>query len=85
MFTTLELVYRCRIPGDIEHVIAILARLFGLIGMAAYWHGKRAQQPRTRWWGVALMFYPYVVSATWLLYTVGVALCLGMWWDGQRG
>ena len=40
---------------------------------------------RTRWWGVALMFYPYVVSATWLLYAVGVALCLGMWWDGQRG
>ena len=43
------------------------------------------QQPRTRWWGVALMFYPYVVSATWLLYAVGVALCLGLWWDGQRG
>lgn len=61
------------------------AILFGLIGMAAYWHGKRAQQPRTRWWGVALMFYPYVVSATWLLYAVGVALCLGMWWDGQHG
>lgn len=61
------------------------AILFGLIGMAAYWRGKRAQQPRTRWWGVALMFYPYVVSATWLLYAVGVALCLGMWWDGQRG
>ena len=55
------------------------------LGMAAYWHGKRAQQPRTRWWGVALMFYPYVVSATWLLYAVGVALCLGLWWDGQRG
>ena len=61
------------------------AILFGLIGMAVYWHGKRAQQPRSRWWGVALMFYSYVVSATWLLYAVGVALCLGMWWDGQRG
>jgi len=61
------------------------AILFSLIGMAVYWHGKRAQQPRTPWWGVALMFYPYVVSATWLLYAVGVALCLGMWWDGQRG
>ncbi|MBL7088178.1 MULTISPECIES: hypothetical protein [Acidovorax] len=61
------------------------AIVFGLIGMAVYWHGKRAQQRRTRWWGVALMFYPYVVSATWLLYAVGVALCLGLWWDAKRG
>ena len=52
------------------------AILFGLIGMAAYWHGKRAQQSRTRWWGVALMFYPYVVSATWLLYAGGVKYLL---------
>lgn len=58
--------------------------VFGLIGMAAYWHGKKAQQRSTRCWGVALIFYPYGVSATWLLYTVGIALCLGLWWDVQR-
>ena len=60
-------------------------RVFGLIGMAAYWHGKRAQQPRTRWWGVALMFYPYAVSRTWMLFAVGVALCAGLWLDMRRG
>ncbi|MGP1682691.1 MAG: hypothetical protein ACTS8S_10235 [Giesbergeria sp.] len=57
------------------------AILFGILGMAAYWHGKRAQQRSTRWLGVALMFYPYGVSQTWLLYAVGAALCAGVWWE----
>ena len=61
------------------------AIVFGLIGMAAYWHGKKAQRRSTRWWGVALMFYPYAISPTWLLYAVGAALCLGWWWDVQHG
>ena len=61
------------------------AIVFGLIGTVAFWYGKKTQQRRTRWWGVALMFYPYATSPTWLLYTVGVGLCLGMWWDVQRG
>ncbi|MGP1682029.1 MAG: hypothetical protein ACTS8S_06870 [Giesbergeria sp.] len=57
------------------------AIVFGLIGMAAYWHGKRAQQRGRRWLGVALMFYPYAVSQTWVLYLVGAVLCAGLWWD----
>jgi apolipoprotein N-acyltransferase len=61
------------------------AIVFGLIGMAAYWHGKRSQQRRTRWWGVALMFYPYAVSRTWMLFAVGMALCVGLWLDVRRG
>jgi phosphate/sulfate permease len=31
--------------------------------------------------GVALVIYPYAVSLTWVLYAVGVALCLGVWVD----
>ncbi|WP_027994663.1 hypothetical protein [Simplicispira psychrophila] len=61
------------------------AIVFGLIGMAAYWHGKKAHQRSTRWWGVALMFYPYALSSTGLLYAVGAALCLGLWVDLRRG
>ncbi|MCJ0765742.1 hypothetical protein [Variovorax terrae] len=55
------------------------ALLFGLIGMAAWWRGKKTQQRRTRWLGLALMLYPYVVPQTWLLYLVGAALCVGLW------
>jgi hypothetical protein len=28
------------------------------------------------------MLYPYVVSNTWALYAIGVALCIGVWKDG---
>jgi apolipoprotein N-acyltransferase len=57
------------------------AILFGVLGLAAYYHGKRSGRTRSRWLGVALMLYPYVVWQTWLLYVVGAALCLGVWLD----
>ncbi|MDQ2926736.1 MAG: hypothetical protein ABI330_19700 [Caldimonas sp.] len=58
------------------------AILFGLIGIYAYYVGKHHGRTRTKWLGVALMFYPYAVWNTWILYAVGVALCLAVWWDG---
>jgi hypothetical protein len=58
------------------------ALLFGILGYAAYRHGKKVDKPRTRWLGVALMLYPYGVSTTWVLYAVGAALCAGVWLDG---
>jgi tryptophan-rich sensory protein len=51
------------------------AILFGCVGIAAYRIGKKSSRPATKWLGVALMFFPYVVSETWMLYTVGAALC----------
>ncbi len=57
------------------------AILFGLLGLVAYYQGKRAGRPRTRWLGLALMPYPYVVWPTWLLYLVGAALCAAIWFD----
>ena len=51
------------------------AILFGLIGMVAFYRGRRRGRKRTLWLGVALMVYPYAVSSTWLLYVVGLALC----------
>jgi hypothetical protein len=56
--------------------------LFGLIGMYAYYVGKHHHRNRTKWLGVALMLYPYVVSNTWALYLIGIALCFGVWRDG---
>jgi hypothetical protein len=57
------------------------AIVFGLAGLAAWRHGRRTERPVTRWLGVALMFYPYAVSRTWLLYVIGLALCAGVWFD----
>jgi hypothetical protein len=53
--------------------------LFSVIGFAAYRYGKKASLPAVKWQGVALMLYPYVASETWLLYLVGMALCIGLY------
>jgi hypothetical protein len=58
--------------------------LFGLLGLAAWRYGKVIEHPRIRWLGVALMFYPYVVGSTWLLYAVGMAICCAIWWDRRN-
>lgn len=54
------------------------ALLFGVLGFAAWRHGKKQGKPRTRWLGVALMLYPYLVSSTWVLWFAGLALCAGI-------
>jgi len=48
--------------------------LFSLVGFAAFMYGRKAAQWRPIAIGVALMVYPYFVDATWLLWTIGVAL-----------
>jgi hypothetical protein len=52
--------------------------LFSIVGMAAWWHGKKAQRPAIKWLGLALMLYAYATPQTWLLYAVGAALCAGL-------
>jgi hypothetical protein len=49
--------------------------LFGVIGLWAFYYGRRRKQQATKWIGVALMLYPYAVYNTWALYGVGIALC----------
>jgi chromate transport protein ChrA len=51
------------------------AIVFGLIGLAAWRYGKKTERPRTKWLGLALMFYPYVVTQTLWMYIVGIVLC----------
>jgi len=53
------------------------AVIFGIVGYVAYRYGKKMSLQVTKWIGIALMLYPYAVSATWLLYVVGVGLCVG--------
>ncbi|RYF37807.1 MAG: hypothetical protein EOO25_18450 [Comamonadaceae bacterium] len=52
------------------------AILFGLVGMVAWRHGRRTERLRARWLGLALMLYPYAVPQTWLMFSVGAALCV---------
>ena len=51
--------------------------IFGIVGYVAYRYGKKRSLPVTKWIGIALMLYPYAISATWLLYFVGAGLCVG--------
>jgi hypothetical protein len=55
------------------------ALLFGILGLATYRYGKKAELPAFKWTGVVLMLYPYFIAQTWLLYAVGVFLCLGLY------
>ena len=59
------------------------AILFGLMGFAAWRFGKRREQVNTKWLGVALMFYPYAVPNTLLLWLVGLGLCGAIYWDNR--
>lgn len=51
------------------------AIFFGIAGYVAFRRGRKAARPELTWAGVGLMLYPYVVSQTWLLWAVGIALC----------
>ena len=50
------------------------AVIFSTIGMAGLAYGKKAGYLYPILFGAALMFYPYFVSQTWLVYGIGVAL-----------
>ncbi|MEQ1557712.1 MAG: hypothetical protein ABL933_02070 [Methyloglobulus sp.] len=54
------------------------AIFFGIIGFAAYRHGKKASDMATKWGGIVLMLYPYATSGTWQLYAVGSGICVGI-------
>lgn len=55
------------------------AIVFGIIGFVAYRRGRKTSTTALTWTGVALMVYPYAVPQTWLLWTVGAALCVWLY------
>ena len=55
------------------------AIVFGIIGAVAWRHGRRACLVRPKWLGIALMLYPYATPQTWLMYLVGAALCVWLY------
>ena len=58
---------------------ALLGSLvFGAVGLAAFMYGRKLVLWRPMVFGVVLMAYPYFVAQTWLIYTIGCALCLAL-------
>ena len=51
------------------------AIVFGLIGYVAFRRGRKTSTSALTWTGVVLMVYSYAVPQTWLLWTIGIALC----------
>ena len=59
--------------------VLLAGLIFGVIGAAAFMYGKKQARFSPMAIGIALMGYPYFIERTWLLYTVGVALCAGLY------
>ena len=53
--------------------------LFGAVGFVAFIYGKKMVLWKPMVFGGALMVYPYFVPQTWLIYTTGCVLCLGLY------
>ena len=53
--------------------------VFGIIGFVAYRFGKKMQRTQAKWIGIALMVYPYAISQTAMMYGIGVALCVALY------
>lgn len=60
------------------------ALLFGIVGMVAFYVGRKRQRVVLKWLGIALMLYPYVVPDTWLLYVTGVGLSVACYIYRER-
>lgn len=54
--------------------------IFGVIGTAAFVYGKKQARFSPMAIGVALIAYPYFVSAAWLLWSIGIALCAALYY-----
>ena len=55
---------------------------FGAIGLGAFVYGRRMVQHEPMVIGVVLMAFPACfVPQTWLVYAIGCALCLGLYFS----
>ena len=64
------------------YIVGVIA--FSIVGMVAYYVGRRRARNATKWIGLALMLYPYAIWSTWAVYVVGIALSAAAWFVNQR-
>ncbi len=63
---------------DFNPASLLAGLLFSLIGFVAFRYGKSTERWVTMSLGLVLMVFPYVVTQTWLIYTIGSALTIGL-------
>lgn len=64
------------LTGGFSLATLLFAVLFGLVGFAAFRYGKKNNEPRQLFLGIALMAYGYFVSNAWLSLAIGALLTL---------
>ena len=62
--------------GGFSVATLVLAVFFGLVGFAAFRYGRKNQEPRPLFVGIALMAYGYFVTNAWVSLAIGSVLTL---------
>lgn len=62
--------------GGLSLATILIAVFFSLVGFAAFRYGKKSEDTRSLFLGIALMAYGYFVSNAWLSLGIGVVLTL---------
>ncbi len=63
-------------PSDFSWVNLIGSVIFGGIGFVAFIYGKKQSSYKPLFIGIVLMAYPYFLKSIFWMYTVGIVLCL---------
>ena len=64
--------------GGFSLATILLAVVFGLVGFAAFRYGRKNDEPRPLFLGIALMAYGYFVTNAWVSLAIGSALTLAL-------
>ena len=62
--------------GGLSLATIVIAVFFSLVGFAAFRYGKKSEDPRRLFLGIALMAYGYFVSNAWVSLGIGAVLTL---------
>ena len=65
--------------GDFSLAKTAAYLIFGAIGFIAFFYGKKQSSWAPLTIGIILMIYPYFVSGTFWLYTIGIGLTAGLY------
>ena len=62
--------------GSLSLATIVIAVVFSIVGFAAFRYGRKNQEPRPLFLGIALMAYGYFVSNAWISLGIGALLTL---------